>query len=46
MKAMKVLHLILKHRWFDMIASGEKPEEVLPGLYGLPVLRQRRKHQE
>ena len=27
MKAMKVLHLILKHRWFDMIASGEKPEE-------------------
>lgn len=21
------LHLVLKHQWFDMIASGEKPEE-------------------
>lgn len=24
---MKVLHLTLKKRWFDMIASGEKKEE-------------------
>lgn len=24
---MRVLHLILKKRWFDMIASGEKLEE-------------------
>ena len=24
---MKVLHLILKKQWFDMIASGEKKEE-------------------
>lgn len=24
---MKVLHLTLKRRWFDMIASGEKKEE-------------------
>lgn len=24
---MKVLHLTLKKKWFDMIASGEKPEE-------------------
>lgn len=23
----KTLHLILKHKWFDMIASGEKKEE-------------------
>lgn len=21
------LHLVLKHKWFDMIASGEKPDE-------------------
>lgn len=25
--AMRTLHLILKHKWYDMIASGEKPEE-------------------
>lgn len=25
--AMKTLHLILKHKWYDMIASGVKPEE-------------------
>lgn len=24
---MKVLHLTLKKKWFDMIASGQKPEE-------------------
>lgn len=24
---MKVLHLTIKKKWFDMIASGEKPEE-------------------
>lgn len=24
---MKVLHLVLKRKWFDMIASGEKKEE-------------------
>lgn len=24
---MKTLHLILKHKWYDMIASGEKTEE-------------------
>ena len=24
---MKVLHLFLKHKWYDMIASGEKTEE-------------------
>lgn len=24
---MKILHLTLKKRWFDMIASGEKTEE-------------------
>lgn len=24
---MKVLHLILKKKWFDMIASGEKKQE-------------------
>lgn len=24
---MKVLHLTLKKKWFDMIASGEKTEE-------------------
>lgn len=24
---MKILHLTLKKQWFDMIASGEKPEE-------------------
>ena len=24
---MKVLHLVLKHKWYDMIASGEKTEE-------------------
>ena len=24
---MKILHLILKKRWYDMIASGEKTEE-------------------
>lgn len=24
---MKVLHLALKRKWYDMIASGEKPEE-------------------
>lgn len=24
---MKILHLTLKKKWFDMIASGEKPEE-------------------
>lgn len=24
---MKELHLILKHKWYDMIASGEKTEE-------------------
>lgn len=23
----KILHLTLKKKWFDMIASGEKPEE-------------------
>lgn len=23
---MKVLHLVLKHKWYDMIASGEKTE--------------------
>lgn len=21
------LHLVLKHKWYDMIASGEKPDE-------------------
>ena len=26
---MKVLHLTLKKKWFDMIASGEKKEEYL-----------------
>jgi len=26
-KKMKVLHLILKKKWFDMIVSGEKLEE-------------------
>lgn len=26
-KGIKVLHLTLKKRWFDMIASGEKKEE-------------------
>ncbi len=26
-KNMKVLHLNLKKKWFDMIASGEKTEE-------------------
>ena len=24
---MKILHLTLKKKWFDMIASGEKPDE-------------------
>lgn len=24
---MKILHLTLKKEWFDMVASGEKPEE-------------------
>ena len=24
---MKTLHLVLKHKWYDMIASGEKLEE-------------------
>ena len=24
---MKTLHLVLKHKWFDMIKSGEKLEE-------------------
>ena len=24
---MKTLHLVLKHKWYDMIASGEKKEE-------------------
>lgn len=24
---MKILHLVLKKRWYDMIASGEKTEE-------------------
>ena len=24
---MKVLHLVLKRKWYDMIASGEKIEE-------------------
>jgi hypothetical protein len=24
---MKILHLTLKRKWFDMIESGEKPEE-------------------
>ncbi len=24
---MRILHLTLKKKWFDMIASGEKPEE-------------------
>lgn len=24
---MKTLHLVLKHTWYDMIASGEKKEE-------------------
>lgn len=24
---MKILHLVLKHKWWDMIASGEKKEE-------------------
>lgn len=23
----RTLHLVLKHKWFDMIASGEKKEE-------------------
>lgn len=27
MKAEKILHLTLKKKWFDMIASGEKKEE-------------------
>ena len=27
MKTMRVLDLSLKHRWYDMIASGEKTEE-------------------
>ena len=26
-KEMKILHLTLKKKWFDMIASGEKKEE-------------------
>lgn len=40
---MKVLHLTLKKKWFDMIASGEKKEEyreptgfILPRLLSLP----------
>lgn len=24
---MRYLHLVLKHKWFDMIERGEKPEE-------------------
>ena len=24
---MKTLHLVLKHKWYDMIARGEKKEE-------------------
>lgn len=24
---MKTLHLVLKHKWYDMIAGGEKKEE-------------------
>ncbi len=24
---MKILDLVLKHKWYDMIASGEKPDE-------------------
>lgn len=24
---MKTIHLVLKHKWYDMIESGEKPEE-------------------
>lgn len=24
---MKILHLVLKYEWYDMIESGEKPEE-------------------
>ena len=24
---MKTLHLVLKHKWYDMIESGEKKEE-------------------
>jgi len=33
---MKVLHLTLKKKWFDMIASGEKKEEYreLKGYWG------------
>ena len=27
MKHVKTLHLVLKSKWFDMIASGEKTEE-------------------
>lgn len=27
MQQMKVLHLTLKKKWFDMVASGEKKEE-------------------
>ena len=28
---MKTIHLVLKHKWYDMIESGEKPEEYRDG---------------
>ena len=30
---MKTLHLVLKHKWYDMIESGEKKEEYRTNLY-------------
>ena len=27
----KTIHLVLKHKWYDMIESGEKPEEYRDG---------------
>lgn len=36
----EVLHLTLKHRWFDMIASGEKTEEYrVPSPRNIALLR-------
>lgn len=39
---MKTIHLVLKYRWFDMIASGEKIEdyrEIKPYYEGLKNLK-------
>lgn len=30
---MKTLNLVLKHKWYDMIESGEKKEEYRASLY-------------